>query len=486
MYFNNDILRIFGLFLTSGLILFSCHRDEMGLHQLDIKDGPFTKELLLPTEVAGSQTTLQAKSNTIDLISGNTSVMGYSGGLLGPTIRIKSGASASISFSNNLAEESNIHWHGLMIPATMDGHPGAVISPNSSFQYEFPVSQRAGTYWYHPHAHGKTANQVTLGLSGFFIVNDDQENSLNLPSGNDEIPLVIQDKRIKNGKDIDYSPTPMDVMSGYFGDHIFVNGVHAPVHKISTKWYRLRVLNGSTARVYNLALSNNAVYYIIGSDGGLLQNPEPVQNILLSPGERVDLLVDFSNQKLGDELFLQNNTFNGGIQGNQPFKILKFVVDKTEVDAFVLPTSLSTILPPSVSSSKKTRTFDIANLGHGGGHGGHGGGAGHTINNLTFEMNRIDEVTNSGDIETWVFDNSEGDDLHPMHIHGVQFQVVKREGGRGTIIASEKGWKDTVLCLPGEKVSVLMTFPNHKGKFVFHCHNLEHEDDGMMLNYEIQ
>ncbi|MFN3999178.1 multicopper oxidase family protein [Algoriphagus sp.] len=124
-----------------------------------------------------------------------------------------------------------------------------------------------------------------------------------------------------------------------------------------------------------------------------------------------------------------------------------------------------------------------------GGHGGHGSAGKmkgmHTINDKTFEMDRIDETVKSGTTEIWVFDNSLGDEIHPMHIHGVQFQVLERIGGRGVKIASEKGWKDTVLCLPGEKVSVIMTFPNHLGKFVFHCHNLEHEDDGMMLNFQI-
>jgi len=482
----NNPFKIVFISLTSALIFFSCHKDNMGLSQINVAVGPFTKELTVPSEVNGKGNTLIAKSATVELLSGGTSVFGYSGKILGPTIRIKSGESTSILFSNQLSEESNIHWHGLMIPANMDGHPGALINPNASFNYEFPVQQRAGTYWYHPHTHGKTASQVTLGLSGFFIVNDDEEAELNLPAGEYEIPVVIQDKRFKNGRDIDYSPTPMDVMSGYFGDHVLVNGVYSPVHKVSTRWYRLRVLNGSTARVYNLALSNNDNFYIIGSDGGLLRTAESVQNILLAPGERADILVDFKNTNVGDEIFLQSNSFDGGIQGNQSFRILKFQVNKSENDSFILPSTLSGIQALQASASKKTRTFDIANAGHGAGHGGHGGGAGHSINGLTFDMDRIDELINNGDTETWIFDNSKGTDLHPMHIHGVQFQVIKREGGRGIITASEKGWKDTVLCLPGEKVSVIMTFLNHKGKFVFHCHNLEHEDDGMMLNFEIQ
>jgi blue copper oxidase len=479
--------KILVLIPISVMIFVSCHTDHMSLNQIDVVEGKFTKALSIPSEVSGANTLLEAKSNSMDLISGNTSVLGYSGSILGPTIRIKSGKTASVIFSNRLSEASNIHWHGLMIPANMDGHPGAVIPANGNFKYEFPVQQRAGMYWYHPHAPGRTANQVTLGLAGLFIVNDDAESRLNLPSGKNEIPLVIQDKRIKNGKDITYAPAPMDIMSGYFGDHVLINGVHAPVHKVSSLWYRLRVLNGSTARVYNLALSNRASFFIIGSDGGLLKNPESVQSVLLAPGERADILVDFKKLNVGTEIYLESNTFDGGIQGSQSFKMVKFIVEKSEDDPFILPSVLSDIPSTAPGISKILRTFDIANVGHGSGHGGgHGGGAGHTINNLTFDMNRIDVTAKSGDVETWVFDNSKGDDLHPMHIHGVQFQVIKREGGRCVVTPLERGWKDTVLCLPGEKVTVIITVPNHKGLFVFHCHNLEHEDDGMMLNYEIQ
>lgn len=471
--------------LAIVLMFFSCNKDHMGLIQINVIDGNFTRALPIPAEVNGINTSLTAKSNSVNMLSGNTTVLGYAESILGPTIRIGSGSTASIAFDNQLSEPTNIHWHGLVIPADMDGHPESLINSGGNFQYTFQVKQPAGTYWYHPHAHGSTAKQLFGGLAGLFIVNDDAESNLNLPSGKNEIPLIIQDKRFKNATDLDYSPTPKDIMSGYFGDHVLVNGVHSPVHKVSSQWYRLRVLNGSTARVYNLALSNDAAFFVIGSDGGLLRNPESVQSLLLSPGERADLLIDFTKYALGTEIYLQSNTFNGGIQGKQTFKIAKFIIDKSETDNFVLPATLSNYITLPGNASNKTRTFDIANAGHGGGHGGHGG-AGHSINNKTFDMNRIDEVVKKGDIEIWVFDNSKGEDLHPMHVHGVQFQVLKREGGRGVILPSEKGWKDTVLCLPGEKVSVIMTFPNHSGKFVLHCHNLEHEDDGMMLNYLIQ
>ncbi len=475
-------------------LLQSCRKMEMDMmgSYVSVIEGNFEWELAIPNSINASNASLTAQATTTQLINGkSTRVFGYHNGLLGPTLKANSGESANIQFQNQLQENSNIHWHGFVIPANMDGHPADLVSAGSSFNYSFPIQQRAGTYWYHPHPHGKTSSQVFKGLAGFFIVNDNEEAALNLPSDEYEIPLVIQDKRFYPDFSLNYSPKPSEVMTGYLGQYVLVNGRYAPFHKVATRWYRLRVLNGSTARVYNLALSNGSNFYVIGADGGLLTSPENVNSLLLAPGERADILVDFSSYSLGTEVFLQSNSFSGGIQGSQSFKLMKFIVDKQETDGFSLPGSLSVINEIPESSATKTRNFDIGGMmdgGHGG-HGGHGSGGDmqgmHTINNKVFDMDRIDETVQSGDTEIWVFDNSMGDEIHPMHIHGVQFQVLDRTGGRGIKIASEKAWKDTVLCMPGEKVRVIMTFPNHPGKFVFHCHNLEHEEDGMMLNFQI-
>jgi blue copper oxidase len=469
------------------LLLLSCHKMDMMGSYVKVVEGNFEWELAIPSSISASNASLNAQSTAAQLIPGQTSrVFGYHNGILGPTLQANSGDNINIQFQNQLQEASNIHWHGFVIPANMDGHPSDLVNSGSSFNYSFTIQQRAGTYWYHPHPHGKTASQVFQGLSGFFIVNDSEEASLNLPTDDFEIPLVIQDKRLSSDFSLNYSPTPSEVMTGYLGQYVLVNGRYAPYHKVATRWYRLRVLNGSTARVYNLALSNENGFYVIGSDGGLLSSPEIVNSLILSPGERADILVDFSSYSVGTEVYIQSNSFIGGIQGEQGFKIMKFKVDKQETDNFSLPSSLSSIIEIPESSATKTRNFNMGEM-MGGGHGGHGGHGQHmhTINNKVFDMNRIDEIVQSGDTEIWVFDNSKGDEIHPMHIHGVQFQVLDRTGGRGMKIATEKGWKDTVLCLPGEKVRVIMKFPNHPGKFVLHCHNLEHEEDGMMLNYQI-
>ena len=478
-----------GFTAVGGISLFldSCHKKEMDMtgKYVNVIEGNFEWELIFTPPISANNATLVAHSITNQLINGKTTeVLGYNNGLLGPTIKLNNTESASINFQNQLSEASNLHWHGIIVPSNMDGHPADIVNAESSFNYSFPIQQRAGTYWYHPHAHGKTASQVFRGLAGFFIVNDNEEAALNLPSGDYEIPIVIQDKRFYPDFSLNYSPKTSEVMTGYLGQYVLVNGRYAPFHKVATRWYRLRVLNGSTARVYNLSLSTGNNYYVIGSDGGLLQTPESVSSLLLAPGERADILVDFSSYSIGTEIFFQSNSFDGGIQGGQNFNIMKFIVDKHETDPFTLPSSLSIINLIAESSAVKTRSFVIA------GHSSHNSGGGHahgmhTINSKTFSMNRIDVEVKSGETEIWEFDNTNGEEIHPMHIHGVQFQVLNRSGGRGVKIASEKGWKDTVLCMPGEKVRVIMSFPNHPGKFVLHCHNLEHEEDGMMLNFQI-
>ena len=373
----------------------------------------------------------------------------------------------------------------------MDGHPEDVALPGSSRNYNFTVTQRAGMYWYHPHPDGFTAEQAYLGLAGVFIVRDAEEQKLNLPSGEMEIPLVIQDKRINADYSLNYSPNMNDVMTGYMGSNILVNGVNSPYKDVSTRNYRLRVLNGSNGRIYNLALSNGASFAVIGSDGGLLSSPQTVNSLLLGPGERADLIVNFSTYPVGTELFLESKTFSAGSsQGIQSFRIMKFRITQNEKDSFTMPAALSAINSVSKSDAIKTRTFDISNGGMGG-MGGMMGGGGmtmtgmHRINNKVYDKSRIDETVQSGTTEVWVFDNSRGNEPHPMHIHALQFQVLDRTGGRNGLIPTEKGWKDTVLLLPGEKVRVIITFGQNKGKYVLHCHNLEHEDDGMMLQFEI-
>ncbi|MCA6438657.1 MAG: multicopper oxidase domain-containing protein [Chitinophagaceae bacterium] len=491
-FIKNSSLGAGSVFAAGSLATFlaSCKKNNMmgggmnmGGQPVPVTEGSFTRLLPIPNTVTGN-TSLTAQATTTNINGSSFSVLGYqSGGILGPTIRINSGVNANINFQNSLSEKSNIHWHGLKIPADMDGHPEAIVNAGSNFNYQFVINQRAALNWYHPHPEGATARQAFQGLAGLFIVNDTEEAALNLPSGIYEIPLVIQDKRL-NSSGIAYNPSSMEVMTGYMGETILVNGEASPFTEVTTRFYRLRILNGSNARIYNLALSNNADLTIIGNDGGLLRNPATVKNILLSPGERLDVLVNFSGLSTGTEVFLENKMFDsaGSAQGKQGFKILKFKVTQTVSDSFTVPAILSSINSIPASAASRTRNFVLNVMQMSGGMNMTGM---HQINGKTYNKNRIDETVAVNATEIWEFDNSQGDEPHPIHIHGVHFQVLERTGGRGQLMVSESGWKDTVLLLPQEKVKVIIPFASLTGVFVFHCHNLEHEDDGMMLQYQL-
>ena len=482
-------LSTIGLAASESLLSGCMDMSEMNAVAPDIMQGAFTTPLSVP-ETAASGTPLNAHSMSGSVMPGkNGSMLGYRSSILGPTIRAERGSVVTIPFTNGLTEETNIHWHGLLVPPAMDGHPEQMVMAGQSFNYSFKIEQPAGMAWYHPHPHTKTGRQVFMGLAGMFIIESPEERALKIPSGEYEIPLVIQDKRVDANGALRYNPTMGEVMIGYMGDTITVNGVHAPYRNVASRTYRLRVLNGSNGRIYNLALSSGDPFTVIGSDGGLLPAPETVSSLLLAPGERADLLLDFSKISLNSEVFLQSNPFSGAdSQGSQGFKIMKFVVDKAESDPFTMPGSLNTIPAMSAASAAKTRTFDIGISMEGSGKHKMGkmkNMAGmHTINGKTFSMDRIDESVPLNNVEIWEFNNAKGDEPHPMHMHGTFFQILSRAGGRSKIMAHEKGWKDTVLVMPGESVRVITKF-ERAGKFVFHCHNLEHEDDGMMLNFQV-
>ena len=456
---------------------------NMGGQPVPVTEGNFSRLLHIPNTVSGNAA-LTAQATTANINGRNISVLGYqANGILGPTIRANSGINTNINFQNSLSEKTNIHWHGLKISANMDGHPQALVNPGNSFNYQFTINQRAALCWYHPHPDEATGRQAFQGLAGLFIINDAEEAALNLPSGSYEIPMVIQDKRL-NSSGITYNPSMGEVMSGYMGETIIVNGEASPYTEVASRYYRFRILNGSNARIYNLAFSNNSDFIIIGNDGGLLKNPLAIKSILLAPGERLDVLVNFAGLAIGTEVFLVSKEFNNGgtAQGKQGFKIMKFKVTQTVSDNFIVPVSLSAVISISPSSSSKTRNFIINAMQMSSGMNMTGI---HRINDKTYDKNRIDENVSANATEIWVFDNSQGDEPHPMHLHGVHFQILERSGGRAQLIVSESGWKDTVLVMPRETVKIIIPFSTLTGVFVFHCHNLEHEDDGMMLQYQL-
>ncbi|MCX7077273.1 MAG: multicopper oxidase domain-containing protein, partial [Methylococcales bacterium] len=230
---------------------------------------------------------------------------------LGSMIRLQKGQKVRINFHNALSQSSVVHWHGLHVPQVMDGHPQYAIESGETLVYEFEVLNRANMNMYHPHPHGATAKQVYFGLAGAVIVNDDEEAALDLPSGGYEIPLVIQDKQFDSDNQLVYSPNRHQRMTGVTGETILVNG-QANFHlEVESRAYRLRVMNGSTSRIYKLAWDDGMPMTIIGVDGGLLEQPEVKPYVMLAPGERLDVWADFSARNEGSQLTLKSLAFSG-------------------------------------------------------------------------------------------------------------------------------------------------------------------------------
>jgi FtsP/CotA-like multicopper oxidase with cupredoxin domain len=459
---------------------------------------------------------------------------------LGPIIRTAQGQRVRIRFHNELAEESIIHWHGMIVPHEMDGHPQDVVGPGETYSYEFDVQNRAGTYWFHPHPHGRTGPQVYNGLAGLLLVSDPEEAALNLPGGEYDIPLVIQDRlfdaenqfvypagdvtgdadpqsgrgmgggmmggmrggRMQRGRG-NMHQGMMAQMMGMLGDRILVNGKPDASLSVANRAYRLRLLNGSNARIYKLGWSDGTPLTVIASDGGLLERPVQKPYVMLAPGERVELWADFSPYAVGTQLQLQSQAFSGvemggmmGMMGNSglpngaPFPVLTVNVEREAEQNATLPERLSAIERLRADEAANAENpYQIALLMQ---------QMTWTLNGRTFDMHGVaqEEQVQLGDLVLWEFANLPGQGMmadfmaHPMHIHGVQFQVVEREvdpnyrAGWESVRAGymDEGWKDTVLVMPGERVRVIMRF-TQPGLFLYHCHNLEHEDMGMMRNY---
>lgn len=468
---------------------------------------------------------------------------------VGPLIHVRKGQKVRIRFTNDLPEPSTIHWHGLLPPSRMDGQPQDAVQPGQTYVYEFEIVNRAGTYWFHPHPDLLTGGQVMRGLTGLFVVSDDEEAAAGLPSGAYDIPLVIQDRTFDQNNQIvgiqgDTMPgmASMEMVMGFLGERILVNGQVTPLLPVATRAYRLRLLNGSNSRVYKLGWSHGAPLTVIATDGGLLERPVMRPYVMLGPGERIELWADFSQLPVGTEITLQSLPFlgaegdslseggstmpgmgmgmeHGGMMGmgetatpsngsqgsgdmpgynpklpnGAAFPILKIRLDRQEQETLSLPTILSKINGYQVEQAinvQQPRRFGLSMRN-----------GSWLINGRSFKLEEValDEIVKLNTLEVWEFVNEQNPNeamekmgmVHPMHIHGVQFQVIDRQMLAPALIAGwdsvregyvDEGWKDTVLIMPGEQVRLLLRF-DLPDLFLFHCHNLEHEDLGMMRNY---
>jgi FtsP/CotA-like multicopper oxidase with cupredoxin domain len=428
-------------------------------------------------------------------------VVSLPGSYLGPIIRMNRGEKIRIRFANRTPERSNVHWHGLHVPSSMDGHPRDVVPEGGFYLYEFVVNNRAGTYWYHPHPDGRTGPQVYHGLAGLFIVADDAERSLQLPSGEYDVPLVIQDRTFGRDNQLIYtSGHPMEQMNGFLGDRILVNGVPDYSLAVATTTYRLRLLNGSNSRIYRLAWEDGRPLTVIGTDGGLLAAPVTRQYAFLGPGERLEIWSDFSQDPVGYRTALLSLPFDAGGTGNgmmmgrggmasgrgllngTGLTLFRANVTKREKSRRELPRSLAQIGPKQdhLADNFSTPKRFYLTMNH----------MQWSINGRVFQMEGVadDEIVRLGSSEIWEFHNTGGGMMHmmnmphPIHLHGKSFRVLDRSGVRHSGYVDD-GWKDTVLLMPGERIRILVNFDDYPGMFLYHCHNLEHEDMGMMRNY---
>jgi FtsP/CotA-like multicopper oxidase with cupredoxin domain len=430
---------------------------------------------------------------------------------LAPMIRVTRGQKLRIHLKNQLNESTTVHWHGLRVPPEMDGHPRNAILPGKSYIYDFEVKNRAGTYWFHPHPHQRTGFQAYAGLAGLFVVSDDEERAASLPQSEFDVPLVIQDRVFNGSNQLVYLTNPMEQMAGFLGDRILVNGLPEFKLDAAAGAYRFRVLNGSNSRIYKLAWQDGSPLTVIGTDGGLLEHSVDRDYLMLAPGERVELLADFSGRR-GREVQLMSLPFSGATTGmmgggmmmgmmrggssgspqGAPLTILTVRVNRDGTAGTSPSKRLSTIerhRREDAINYGSPRRFEVAMRGM----------MAWGINGRAFEMEGVagDETVKLNSMELWEFinrPNGMADMPHPMHIHGVQFQVLDRhvdpqfERDWMSVRAGyvDDGWKDTVLLWPGERTTLLMRFSDFPGLFMYHCHNLEHEDLGLMRNYLIQ
>lgn len=408
---------------------------------------------------------LTAQEGFSHFIQGKTTpTLGYNGSYLGPVLKVRAGEQVEINFSNDLPDSTSVHWHGLEVPGTEDGGPHQVIESRQTWNPVFLIDQPAATLWFHPHVMGTTATQVYQGMAGLILVEDDASRALNLPDdyGVNDIPLIVQDRSFNADGSFLYLDNMMD---GAVGEYLMVNGAITPQLDVKQIKMRFRLVNGANASDYFFSLSDGRDLIQIASDGGLLPEPIALKEVVLSPGERAEVIIDFSEYETGETLDLMT--------GRE--RIMTFKIGSPAEDLTVIPERLTTIEPLDESLVTATKTIELDGMGHM-----------VTLNGRKFDLHRIDDNVVVGETEIWEISTGRqmmmGSSGHPFHIHGTQFQILSRNGRKPP--ANEQGWKDTVFVGAGETVRIIVRF-RYVGVYMYHCHILEHEEAGMMGQLEV-
>lgn len=405
---------------------------------------------------------------------GATETWGVNGAHLAPTLRAERGETVRVDVRNDLPETSTLHWHGMHLPAASDGGPHQEVPSGGTWSPSWTLDQPASTTWFHPHAHGSTAAHVGRGVYGMFLVDDPATAPAGLPDtyGVDDVPVMVQDATFgRDGSMRDGGGFIANSAIGPLGDTLLVNGTVGAYLDVTTAAVRLRLLNASAARVYDFALDDGRDMDLVASDGGLLPAAVRTDRVMLSPGERAEVVV---RVQPGERVVLRSLPPDIGVAGpvvrmsgaGDSFDVLELRAADDLRESPALATTLAEAPDLESSDASVTRSFDLTD--------------GSSINGRTMDMSRIDEVVETGATEEWVVRNLDGLP-HNFHVHGVSFAVASLDGSEPP--AHLQGWKDTVYLPPDSEARLVMRFAEHAdpdSPYMYHCHLLAHHDRGMM------
>jgi len=456
--------------------------------------------------------------------------------LLNPTLLARPGDEIKLRMVNRLKQPTIIHWHGLTNDERNDGFGNYQVDPGKGFDYAFTVRDRAANYWYHPHPHDIAGEQAYKGLAGLLIVKDDDEEklarALDLAVGVTDIPLVIQDRSFNFEGKLEYKLSREQMFAGFLGEEIPVNLTVRPYFDAARRIYRFRILNGSNARSYRLAFAQGKRlldYYLIGTDGGLLEQPQKVREAFIGAAQRLDVLLDLRAASGSEPVFLKSLAFDpmhnesideksgkpaagamqgmgampgmqsggagphaahagGGLMDGMEISLLQINIKSSAEYKRQIPSQLSQ-LPKLAAAAGEPRRLTL----------GHDRKGNWNINGWRFNMHETPVTVQRGAREIWLLRNNRASMPHPMHIHGFQFRVLERRDSPAQVKAlatrnngllpQDMGLLDTVLVWPGESVRIALDFSHPFSgdqTYMFHCHNLEHEDTGMMIGYKLK
>lgn len=450
--------------------------------------------LPIPQALKGPECTLHIVDTFAQLRSGNQTITGGINGhqFWGPTIFVNKGDTVRMTVINNLNDSTTLHWHGLHLPAVMDGGPHQVIPPGTIWKPFWKITNNASTYWYHPHLHEMTLEHLSKGIGGLLIVNDEQESALPLPRtyGIDDIPLVFTSRRYA-------SNNQFIVQNTAYGDYLLTNGVHNAEYTIPRQVVRLRILNAEIERSYSIGFSDNRTFYVIGTDGGLREQPLPVNRLHIAVGERYEILLDCSKDEIGKSLDLlaynANQPFGfpggepaqdgqfGSLLNNKNFQMMHFTIgESTGTPIMTIP---ETLIPfQGIDVNTATGNQDIRVMG-----GAPNSPMPFHFNGGIFNITRVDKTIPMNSVQKWTITNSNVFG-HTFHIHDVQFNLIARNGNASAVGQHELGWKDVLYLPRNESATFIARFDDYADPlhpFMYHCHFSNHEDDGMMQQFVV-